>query len=131
MMRVGVVCGAYHREHVERMFEVVKSRAVDLGVDLVDVAWVPGAFEVPLACKRMLEAGLDGVVALGIIERGETQHGRVIGGSVTSALLTLQLHHDRPIGLGIIGPGVTPEQVEPRLVPHASAALDAVVAMHR
>jgi 6,7-dimethyl-8-ribityllumazine synthase len=130
-MRVGVVCGAYHRDEVERMLEVVKERAEVHDVELAEVVWVPGAFEVPLACKRLLEAGLDGVVTLGILERGETQHGRVIGGSVTSALLDLQLQHDRPIGLGIIGPGVTPEQVEPRLVPHAAAALEAVVAMHR
>lgn len=130
-MRVGVVCGAYHRAEVERMLEVVKQRAEVHDVELVEVVWVPGAFEVPLACNRLLEAGLDGVVTLGILERGETQHGRVIGGSVTSALLDLQLQHDRPIGLGIIGPGVTPEQVEPRLVPHAAAALEAVVAMHR
>jgi len=130
-MRVGVVCGAYHRKEVERMLEVVKERAEVHDVELAEVVWVPGAFEVPLACKRLLEAGLDGVVTLGILERGETQHGRVIGGSVTSALLDLQLQHDRPIGLGIIGPGVTPEQVEPRLVPHAAAALEAVVTMHR
>jgi 6,7-dimethyl-8-ribityllumazine synthase len=130
-MRVGVVCGAYHRDEVERMLEVVKERAEVHDVELAEVVWVPGAFEVPLACKRLLEAGLDGVVTLGILERGETQHGRVIGGSVTSALLDLQLQHDRPIGLGIIGPGVTPEQVEPRLVPHAAAALEAVVTMHR
>jgi len=130
-MRVGVVCGAYHRKEVERMLEVVKERAEVHDVELAEVVWVPGAFEVPLACKPLLEAGLDGVVTLGILERGETQHGRVIGGSVTSALLDLQLQHDRRIGLGIIGPGVTPEQVEPRLVPHAAAALEAVVAMHR
>jgi 6,7-dimethyl-8-ribityllumazine synthase len=130
-MRVGVVCGAYHRDEVERMLEVVKERAEVHDVELAEVVWVPGAFEVPLACKRLLEAGLDGVVTLGVLERGETQHGRVIGGSVTSALLDLQLQHDRPIGLGIIGPGVTPEQVEPRLVPHAAAALEAVVTMHR
>jgi len=130
-MRVGVVCGAYHRKEVERMLEVVKERAEVHDVELAEVVWVPGAFEVPLACKRLLEAGLDGVVTLGVLERGETQHGRVIGGSVTSALIDLQLQHDRPIGLGIIGPGVTPEQVEPRLVPHAAAALEAVVAMHR
>jgi len=130
-MRVGVVCGAYHRDEVERMLEVVKERAEVHDVELAEVVWVPGAFEVPLACKRLLEAGLDGVVTLGVLERGETQHGRVIGGSVTSALIDLQLQHDRPIGLGIIGPGVTPEQVEPRLVPHAAAALEAVVTMHR
>jgi len=130
-MRVGVVCGAYHRKEVERMLEVVKERAEVHDVELAEVVWVPGAFEVPLACKRLLEAGLDGVVTLGVLERGETQHGRVIGGSVTSALIDLQLQHDRPIGLGIIGPGVTPEQVEPRLVPHAAAALEAVVTMHR
>jgi len=70
-----------------------------------------------------------GAVVLGIIERGETEHGLVMGQSVTRAVIDLQISHNKPIGLGIIGPGADPEHIEPRLEPHARAAVGAVAAM--
>ncbi|GIS27791.1 MAG: hypothetical protein CM15mP128_5500 [Methanobacteriota archaeon] len=95
----------------------------------MEPVWVPGAFEVPLATKRLLDAGCVGVVTLGIIERGQTLHGQAMGDAVMAALIDLQLEYNRPIGLGIIGPGADPEHIEPRLVPHARAAIEAVVHM--
>jgi len=52
-----------------------------------------------------------------------------MGQSVTRAIIDLQIKHDKPIGLGIIGPGAEPEHIEPRLEPHARAAVGAVVSM--
>ena len=72
---------------------------------------------------------VDGAIALGIIERGQTQHGLVMGQSVTRAIIELQIKHNKPIGLGIIGPGAELEHIEPRLEPHARAAVGAVIAM--
>jgi 6,7-dimethyl-8-ribityllumazine synthase len=46
-----------------------------------------------------------------------------------AALIDLQLSYNRPVGLGIIGPGADPEHIEPRLDPHAKAAIEAVVDM--
>ena len=98
--------------------------------ELTDVVWVPGSMEVPLALERLLlREDVDGAITLGIIERGETQHGLVMGQSVTRAIIDLQIKHDKPIGLGIIGPGAEPEHIEPRLEPHARAAVGAVVSM--
>ena len=68
-------------------------------------------------------------MTLGIIERGQTLHGQAMGDAVMSALIGLQLEYNRPIGLGIIGPGADPEHIEPRLVPHAKAAIQAVAHM--
>jgi len=94
------------------------------------VVWVPGSMEAPLALDRMLQReDVDGAVVLGIIERGQTDHGLVMGQSVTKAIIELQISHNKPIGLGIIGPGAEPEHIEPRLEPHARAAVGAVAAM--
>ena len=95
---------------------------------LMEPVWVPGAFEVPLATKRLLDVGCVGVVTLGIIERGQTLHGQAMGDAVMAALIDLQLEYNRPIGLGIIDP-VPIRHIEPRLVPHARAAIEAVVHM--
>ena len=134
MSKIGVVCGSFHKDEVSRMLDTVKATIDDQALlgswgVLMEPVWVPGAFEVPLATKRLLDAGCVGVVTLGIIERGQTLHGQAMGDAVMAALIDLQLEYNRPIGLGIIGPGADPEHIEPRLVPHARAAIEAVVHM--
>ena len=98
--------------------------------EVSEAVWVPGSMEAPLAIDRMLQSTeVQGVVVLGIIERGETDHGLVMGQSVTKSVIELQIKHNKPIGLGIIGPGAEPEHIEPRLEPHARSAVGAVAAM--
>ena len=129
-MNLGIICGAFHREHVEKMLEFARDEAEAKNWEVADVVWVPGSMEAPLALDRMLQReDVDGAVVLGIIERGQTDHGLVMGQSVTKAIIELQISHNKPIGLGIIGPGAEPEHIEPRLEPHARAAVGAVAAM--
>ena len=91
---------------------------------------MPGSMEKPLATKRLLERSVvDAVVVLGIIERGETAHGRVMGQAVIQSLIDLQLATNKPVGVGILGPEILPEQIPPRLAPYAEAAVKAVHAM--
>ena len=129
-MNLGIVCGAFHRKQVERMLEYAHDEAEAKNWEVVEVSWVPGSMEAPLALERMLQnEDVHGAVVLGIIERGETEHGLVMGQAVTRAVIDLQISHNKPIGLGIIGPGADPEHIEPRLEPHARAAVGAVAAM--
>lgn len=129
-MNLGIVCGAFHREEVERMLEFARDEADSKNWEVSEVVWVPGSMEAPLALDRLLQyEGIQGAVVLGIIERGETDHGLVMGQSITRAIIELQIKHNKPIGLGIIGPGAEPEHIGPRLEPHARAAVGAVAAM--
>jgi len=129
-VNLGIVCGAFHREEVERMLEFARDEADSKNWEVSEVVWVPGSMEAPLALDRLLQyEAIQGAVVLGIIERGETDHGLVMGQSVTRAIIELQIKHNKPIGLGIIGPGAEPEHVGPRLEPHARAAVGAVAAM--
>ena len=124
------MCGSFHKEEVEKMLDFARDETSLMNAELTDVVWVPGSMEAPLALERLLvREDVDGAIALGIIERGQTQHGMVMGQSVTRAIINLQIKHNKPIGLGIIGPGAEPEHIEPRLEPHARAAVGAVVAM--
>ncbi len=112
------------------MLDFARDEASNKNWEVAEVSWVPGSMEAPLALDRMLQRrDIDGAVVLGIIERGETDHGLVMGQSVTKAVIELQISHNKPIGLGIIGPGAEPEHIEPRLEPHARAAVGAVAAM--
>ena len=129
-MNLGIVCGSFHREQVERMLKYAIEEAVSKNWEVSEVVWVPGSMEAPLAIDRMLQSTeVQGAVVLGIIERGQTDHGLVMGQSVTKSVIELQIKHNKPIGLGIIGPGAEPEHIEPRLEPHARSAVGAVAAM--
>ena len=96
------------------------------GLEVGEIVWVPGSMEVPLALDRLLKTH-DAAACLGIIEKGETQHGLAMGQAVIKSIVDLQLKHDKKIGLGIIGPGAKPKHIEPRLEPHARAAIGAVL----
>ena len=127
MTNIAAVCAIYHLEDIERMITIATSQAEDLGYNIVEIVRVPGCMEIPLALDRILaDEDIDGAFCLGIIEKGETDHGLVMGQGVVKTILELQLVHNKPIGMGIIGPGVLPEQVGPRIGPHATSAVDAL-----
>jgi 6,7-dimethyl-8-ribityllumazine synthase len=130
MPNIALVCGSFHRTEIERMLTWAREEATLHQLDVLDVVWVPGAMEIPLAVDRLLSNDeIDGVACLGIIEKGQTQHGLAMGQAVIKTIIELQLVHEKPVGLGIIGPGAETEHIEPRLEPHARAAVAAVSSM--
>tara|TARA_X000001036_G_scaffold244307_1_gene227938 strand:+ start:1887 stop:2279 length:393 start_codon:yes stop_codon:yes gene_type:complete len=129
-MKIAIVCGSFHREEVGKMLEWASNESSKHGLTIEEVVWIPGAMEVPLALDRLLSReDIEGAACLGIIERGQTQHGLAMGQAVIKSIIELQIVHQKPVGLGIIGPGAEPEHIEPRLEPHARAAVAAVAAM--
>jgi len=129
-VNIAIVCGSFHKAEVSKMLEWASDEASQQGLTLTDIVWVPGAMEVPLALNRLLARDdIQGAACLGIIEKGHTQHGLAMGQSVMQSIIDLQLTWDKPVGLGIIGPGAEPEHIGPRLEPHARAAVAAISAM--
>jgi 6,7-dimethyl-8-ribityllumazine synthase len=129
-MNIAIVCGSFHENEVNRMLEWARDEASKHSLTITEVVWVPGAMEVPLALDRLLARDdLGGAACLGIIEKGSTQHGLAMGNAVITAIIDLQLVWNKPVGLGIIGPGAEPEHIEPRLEPHARAAIAAIASM--
>jgi len=132
MIRIGVVIGSFHHKEGQEMLETVRQAASEHGVEIVEEVWVPGSMEKPLALKRLLlRPDIDGAVALGIIERGETKHGFVMASAVIGAIINMQLDMMKPIGVGILGPEINPSQIPPRVKPYAKAAFDATLSMLR
>lgn len=77
----------------------------DCGVsaDAIDVVRVPGCFELPVAARRLIRGGdYDGVVALGIVVRGETPHFDFVAGECARGLMDVQLSSGVPIGFGVL-----------------------------
>ena len=130
MENIGLVCGSFHKDEVEQMIRHAQDEAKKQNLNIIEIVWVPGSMEAPLATARLLEEeNIEGVACLGIIEKGETGHGTAMGQAVIKSLIDLQLGYDKPVGLGIIGPGAEYHHIEPRLEPHARNAISAIRAM--
>jgi 6,7-dimethyl-8-ribityllumazine synthase len=130
MTNIAIVCGSFHKNEIERMLSLARDQAEKENLTIAEVVWVPGAMEVPLALSRIIgKPEIHGAACLGIIEKGSTQHGLAMGQAVLSSIIDLQLETNKPIGLGIIGPGAEPQHIEPRLEPHARAAISAISSM--
>jgi len=69
----------------------------------VDVAWVPGSFEIPLVARKLAESGrYQAVVCLGAVVRGETPHFEYVAGQVSSGIARAGLETGVPLIFGII-----------------------------
>ena len=73
------------------------------------MVWVPGAFEMPLAAKRLADSGqFDAVIALGCVIRGGTPHFDYVAGEASNGLGRVQLDTGVPIAFGLL----TTENIE-------------------
>ena len=96
---------------VSRFNHVVSTRLLDgclarlreLGCEDVDVIWVPGAFEIPLAARTATETGrYDALVALGAVIRGQTSHFDYVCRGVTDGLQRVSLRSGCPVAFGVL-----------------------------
>ena len=92
MTNIAIICGSFHKTEIERMLDMARDQADKENLTIVEVIWVPGAMEVPLALSRVINnPEIHGAACLGIIEKGSTQHGLAMGQAVLSSIIDLQL----------------------------------------
>jgi 6,7-dimethyl-8-ribityllumazine synthase len=69
----------------------------------VDIAWVPGSFEIPLVAQKLAETKkYDAIVCLGTVIRGDTPHFEYIASEVSKGIAKVGLHHELPVAYGIV-----------------------------
>jgi 6,7-dimethyl-8-ribityllumazine synthase len=78
-------------------------RACGIDDDAIDAVAVPGCFELPLASRKLIEQGdYDGIVALGVVIRGDTPHFDFVAGECARGIMDVQLATGVPIGFGVL-----------------------------
>jgi 6,7-dimethyl-8-ribityllumazine synthase len=102
--RIGICVAEWHIEITSSMLEACKSTLTSLGVleSQIEIVYVPGSFELPLAANYLISKGCDGVVCLGAIIKGETNHDMVIATSISNAILNLNIQTQKPIIMGVL-----------------------------
>ncbi len=128
-MKIGIVVSEFHYDITSKMLERAKAHASLLGAD-VEVKWVPGSFDMPLAIKNFLERkDIDGVATLGAVIKGDTDHDQVVAAQVSRKITDLALEYNKPVSLGIIGPNASRAMAVERIEEYAKRSVEAVIKM--
>jgi 6,7-dimethyl-8-ribityllumazine synthase len=102
-VRVAVVVSRFNQRVSSRLLEGCLSRLRELGCEDIDVFWVPGAFEIPLAAQVAIESGrYDAFVALGAVIRGGTAHFECVCQGVTDGLQQVSLRTGASVAFGVL-----------------------------
>jgi 6,7-dimethyl-8-ribityllumazine synthase len=126
-LKIALLVSDFNFDVTSQMLERARRHAELLGVEVSRVVHIPGVFDMPLALKRLLKRrDVDGVVLLGAVIKGDTSHDELITGPVASAAVSLALEFDKPVGLGITGPGMDRLQALDR-IDNAKNAVESVV----
>ncbi len=130
-IKIGAVVSEFNYDITMMMLERAKEHAQFLGAEITKIVKVPGVFDIGLAIKKLLEKKeIDGVVALGAVIEGETEHDDIVIQHASRKIADLAIEFDKPVGLGISGPGMSRLQAQAR-IERAKNAVEAVVKLHR
>ena len=110
-IKIGIVASRFNEFIVSKLVGGAVDGLVrhDVKDEDITVAWVPGAFEIPLAAKKMAESGkYDAVICLGTVIRGETSHYDYVCAEVSKGIASVSLEAGIPVMFGIL----TTENIE-------------------
>lgn len=104
-LKIAVVVADFNSTVTSQLKDGAVSTLVKFGVneDQINVYYVPGAFEIPFATKKLLATGkYDGIMTLGAVIKGETDHYDLICQNVTNGIMQLNLQGEVPVTFGIL-----------------------------
>ena len=110
-IKVGIVVARFNEFITSKLLGGAKDGLVrhDVPEENIDVAWVPGAFEIPLIAKKMAKSGkYDAIICLGAVIRGATSHYDYVCNEVSKGIASVSLESEIPVMFGV----VTTENIE-------------------
>ena len=110
-MRIGIVAARFNEFITSKLVAGAQDalRRHNVSEEDVDVAWVPGAFEIPLVASKMAKSGkYDAVICLGAVIRGSTSHYDYVCNEVSKGIATVSLESGVPVLFGVL----TTENIE-------------------
>jgi 6,7-dimethyl-8-ribityllumazine synthase len=104
--RFAIVAGRFNAFVVSHLVDGAVDALRRHGIDSdrrIDVYWVPGAFEIPLVCKKAAESGqYAAVIAVGAVIRGSTPHFDMVAGEVTKGVAQVSMSTGIPVAFGVL-----------------------------
>lgn len=132
MEKIGFVVSDFNADITHLMAKIAEEHVKFLGAKVVKVLRVPGAFDIPLAVKKLIDSkDIDGVVTLGTIIEGETGHDQIIASNAARKITDLSVDSGKPVSLGISGPGQTRADGVKRIEAYAKRSVETCIKMLR
>jgi 6,7-dimethyl-8-ribityllumazine synthase len=126
-VKLGFVVSEFNRDITYMMEIEGKEHANFLGAEVTKTLYVPGAYDIPIAVKKILQEGtVDAVVTIGAVIEGATQHDEIVLQHAARKIMDLGLEYGKPVTLGISGPGMTRLEAHER-VDYAKRAVESAV----
>jgi len=120
------VTAEFNQEVTSKMLDVALEKAKSLKLNIKFNCKVPGIFDMPILIDALLQKkNVDAVVTLGAVIKGQTKHDELIANTVARSLTELAIKYQKPVILGITGPGMTERQAQARIRPVAERAIEA------
>ena len=117
----------FNNKVTSRMHKVALEKAKELKLNIKYECKVPGVFDMPLVIDTLLQKkDIGAVVTLGAIIKGQTKHDEVIADVVATRISKLSIKSQKPVSLGISGPGMSERQAFARIRPVSERAVEAV-----
>ncbi|MDR0912630.1 MAG: 6,7-dimethyl-8-ribityllumazine synthase [Methanobrevibacter sp.] len=127
--KIGAVVAEFNYDLTHMMLELAKEEAKIRDSEIIQVVPVPGVFDMPLAIKKLLEKDeIDAVITLGAVIEGATDHDQIVAQHASRKIADLSLEFEKPVALGISGPGMTRLDAHKR-VDYGKRAVEAAVKM--
>ncbi len=114
-LKVGIVVGRFNEFITSKLLGGAQDALKRHGINSedVDVAWVPGAFEIPFAAKKLAASGqYDAVITLGTVIRGSTPHFDYVCNEAAKGIASLSMQHDIPVIFGVLTTDTIEQAVE-------------------
>ncbi len=128
-VKLGFVVAEFNRDITYMMEIEAREHAGFLGAEVTETFYVPGAYDMPLAIRKMLKDGkVDAVVTIGCVIEGATQHDEIVVQHAARKIIDLSLEFGKPVSLGISGPGMTRMEATER-IDYAKRAVESAVKM--
>lgn len=130
-LRLGIVVSRFNDLITRQLLEGARDAFRRHGGDeeTLVIAWVPGAFEIPLAAQRLARSGsVDAVVCLGAVIRGATAHFEHVAGQAAAGVARAALESNLPVAFGILTTDTTDQALERAGVKGGNKGADAMLA---
>ena len=114
-VKIGIVAGRFNEFITSKLIggalDVLKRN--DVSEENIDIAWVPGAFEIPLITKKLANTGkYDAIIALGAVIKGSTPHFDYVCAEVSKGVAQISLQTDLPVIFGVLTTNNIEEAIE-------------------
>lgn len=129
---IGIVVSEWNDDITLNLLKGAKQTLLDNGVeeDNIIVKFVPGAFELPLACQWLLESDedIDGVIAIGCVIQGETKHFDFVCQAATEGIMRVNLEYNTPVTFCLLTDNTKQQSIDRSGGKHGNKGVECAIA---